>query len=177
VHAVDDAAQGLVLGDLVAIVEEVETRANSSTAPTAVCASRFPWRSSPNSSSGFVLMRRQQPAWILRLVMGQVTRQLFRTPVLPVIGALIGLAFPNSADARVFLNHQRVTVTLVGGISAEPCADPHGCARGIVELRWGSFHALHHVRCLRPRALHVVAAKRHQATVFACRRLYRWLLP
>ena len=63
------------------------------------------------------------------------------------------------------------------GISAEPCPDPHGCARGIVELRWGSFHALHHVRCLRPRGLHVVAAKRHRATVFACRRLYHWRLP
>jgi hypothetical protein len=122
-------------------------------------------------------MRRQQAASILRLVMGQVTRQLFRTPVLPVLGALIGLALPTSADARVVLNHQRVTVSLVGGISAEPCTDPHGCARGIMALRWGSFHALHHVRCLRPRDAHVVSAKRHQAAVFACRRLYHWPLP
>jgi len=109
--------------------------------------------------------------------MGQVTTHCFRTPLLLVIGALLGLASAGSADARVVLNQQRVTVTLVGGISAEPCPDPHGCARGIVELRWGSFHALHHVRCLRPRGLHVVAAKRHRATVFACRRLYHWRLP
>jgi len=109
--------------------------------------------------------------------MGHVVRQLFRTPALAVIGALIALAFPNSADARVFLEHQRVTVALVGGISAEPCTDPDGCTRGIMELRWGSFRALHHVRCLHPRGPHVVAAKRHRATVFACRRLYRWRLP
>ena len=105
-------------------------------------------------------------------------RRLFRIPVALVVAALIGLGFSTSgADARVFLNHQRVTVTLVGGISAEPCSDPHGCARGIVELRWGSFHAFHHVRCLRPQALHVVAARRHRASVSACRRRYRWRLP
>jgi hypothetical protein len=110
--------------------------------------------------------------------MGHVVRRFLRVPVPLSIAALVGLAFPaSSAHARVVLDHQRVTVTLVGGISARPCDDPHGCARGIVELRWGSFHALHHVRCLRPRALQVVAARRHRATVFACGRQYHWWLP
>ncbi len=95
-----------------------------------------------------------------------------------VVGALIALGVTQAgADGRVVLDHQRVTVTLVGGISAEPCSDPHGCARGIVELRWGDFRADHHVRCLRPRRLRVVSARRHRAVVFACRRLYRWTLP
>jgi hypothetical protein len=96
-----------------------------------------------------------------------------------IIGGLAALAFTVApVDAKVFVNHERVTVTLVGAISAEPCSDPHGCARGIVELRWGSVHALHHVRCLHPQTLHVVSARRHgQAVVFACRRLYRWRLP
>jgi hypothetical protein len=104
--------------------------------------------------------------------------RLVRTFVV-IIGALAALAFTVApADAKVFVNHKRVTMTLVGGISAAPCSDPHGCARGIVELRWGSFDALHHVRCLRPQALHVVSAQRHgHAVVFACRRLYRWRLP
>lgn len=110
--------------------------------------------------------------------MGHVARRFFQVPVLLAIAGPIGLAFgTGSADAKVVLDHQRVTVTLVGGISARPCPDPKGCVRGIVELRWGSFHALHHVRCLRPRALQVVAAKRHRATVFACGRRYRWQLP
>jgi hypothetical protein len=97
-----------------------------------------------------------------------------------VVGALIVFAFwfASGADGRVFVNGDRVTVTLVGGISAEPCPDPQGCARGIVELRWRDFHALHHVRCLHPEALHVVSARQHhKAVVFACRRLYRWRLP
>jgi hypothetical protein len=110
--------------------------------------------------------------------MGHMARRFFWVPLLLAIAGLIGLGCsPGSAHARVILNHQRVTVTLVGGISARPCPDPNGCARGIVELRWGSFHALHLVRCLRPRALQVVAAKRHLATVFACGRRYRWQLP
>ena len=105
-------------------------------------------------------------------------KPLLRIPILLLIGALIILAFPDdSANGKVFLNHQRVTVTLVGGISAEPCPDPHGCARGIVELHRGSFHALHHVRCLSPQALHVVSARQREAVVFACRRLYHWRLP
>jgi hypothetical protein len=96
-----------------------------------------------------------------------------------VVGMLTVLALAGgTAFGKVILDHQRVAVTLVGGISAEPCPDPHGCARGIVELRWGTFSALHHVRCLRPHALHVVSArKHHKAIVFACRRLYRWRLP
>jgi hypothetical protein len=109
--------------------------------------------------------------------MGHVVKRCVSVRLL-TIAALIGLGFAtSSAGARVVLDHQRVTVRLVGGISARPCPDPDGCARGIVELRWGSFHALHHVRCLRPRALQVVAAERHRATVFACSRLYRWSLP
>jgi hypothetical protein len=104
--------------------------------------------------------------------------RVLRPPVLLVIGALVVLAFSSTtANGRVFLNHQRVTVTLVGGISAEPCPDPHGCARGIVELRWGGFQALEHVRCTAPNALHVVSAKGHRAIVWACRKLYRWKLP
>jgi hypothetical protein len=100
--------------------------------------------------------------------MGHVVKQCVSVRLL-TIAALIGLGFAtSSAGARVVLDHQRVTVRLVGGISARPCPDP---------LRWGSFHALHHVRCLRPRALQVVAVKRHRATVFACSRLYRWSLP
>jgi hypothetical protein len=95
-----------------------------------------------------------------------------------LIAVVMAMAVAHAASARVFVDHQRVTVTLVGGISAVPCPDPHGCARGIVELRWGTFHALHHVRCLRPQALHVVSARRHhKAVVFACRRLYGWRLP
>jgi len=101
--------------------------------------------------------------------------KLLRAPL--VVAAIVLLvSVGGSADARVFLNDQRVTVTLVGGISAEPCPDPHGCARGIVELRWRSFHAIHHVRCLSPQSLHVVSATKRNATVFACRRLYRWKL-
>ena len=110
--------------------------------------------------------------------MGLTMKPLLRIPALLLIGALIVLAFPDdSANGKVFLNHQRVTVTLVGGISAEPCPDPHGCARGIVELRRRSFHALHHVRCLSPQSLHVVSARQHEAVVFACRRLYHWRMP
>jgi hypothetical protein len=105
-------------------------------------------------------------------------KPLLRIPALLLIVALIALGFRyDSANGKVFLNHQRVTVTLVGGISAEPCPDPHGCARGIVELRWRSLHALHHVRCLSPQSLHVVSARQHEAVVFACRRLYHWRLP
>src|SRR5512144_3147291 len=101
-----------------------------------------------------------------------------RTSVV-IVAALMALSVPApNADGKVMLDGRRVTVTLVGGISAEPCSDPHGCARGIVQLRWGTFHAYHHVRCLRPQALHVVSALRHRhAVVFGCRRLYRWALP
>ena len=105
--------------------------------------------------------------------------RVLRTSVVIISGMLAVLAFTQAdAPAKVFVHHSRVTVTLVGGISAVPCSDPHGCARGIVELRWATFRADHHVRCLRPQALHVVSARRHhRAVVFACRWLYRWRLP
>jgi hypothetical protein len=123
-------------------------------------------------------MRRHRRASTIPLE-GWAMKRRLRIPVVIVVAMLAVLAVSHeTASGKVFIDHERVTVTLVGGISAEPCSDPRGCVRGIVELRWKTFHALHHIRCLRPQALHVVSArKHHKAVVFACRRLYRWRLP
>ena len=107
--------------------------------------------------------------------------KLFKIAIGLALGAGLALCFAvGEADAKVFLQHKRVTTRLVGAISAEPCSDPRGCARGIVELRWGGdLVGTHHVRCPNAPSLHVVRATTGPtdwAYVYACRRTYRWSL-
>lgn len=95
-----------------------------------------------------------------------------------LIGLTVFAFVAGVAHGAVRLDRQRVTVQVVGGISAEPCARVRGCAQAIVELRWAGVTSTHLVRCANPRALHVTVAYHGPggrfAYVYACRRVYRW---
>lgn len=93
------------------------------------------------------------------------------------VGLVLGLVLATAAGAKVFVDGKRVTVELVGGISAVPCDEEGGCSYGIVELRVDHRpFATHLVGCLAPRSLHVLSANEDYARVFACRTVYRWRL-
>ena len=94
-----------------------------------------------------------------------------------VVGLVVGLVLAPAAGAKVFVDGKRVTVELVGGISAVPCDEEGGCSYGVVDLRIDHRSVgTHLVDCLAPRALHVVSANEHYARVFACRTVYQWRL-
>lgn len=92
-------------------------------------------------------------------------------------GLVVWLVPATAAGARVFVDGKRVTVELVGGISAVPCDEEGGCSYGVVDLRIDRRSVgTHLVDCLAPRALHVVSANERYVRVFACRTTYRWRL-
>src|SRR6476469_7682697 len=94
-----------------------------------------------------------------------------------VVSLLIGLVMAPAAGAKVFVDGKRVTVELVGGISAVPCDEEGGCSYGVVDLRIDHRSVgTHLIDCLAPRSLHVMSANEHYARVFACRTVYRWRL-
>lgn len=93
------------------------------------------------------------------------------------VGLVVGLLVAPAAGAKVFVDGKRVTVELVGGISAVPCDEEGGCSYGVVDLRIDHRSVgTHLVDCLAPRSLHVISANEDYAHVFACRTVYRWRL-
>ena len=93
------------------------------------------------------------------------------------VGLIAALLVAPVAGAKVFVDGKRVTVELVGGISAVPCDEEGGCSYGVVDLRIDHRSVgTHLIDCLAPRALHVVSANEHYARVFACRTVYQWRL-
>jgi len=93
------------------------------------------------------------------------------------VGLVVGLILAPAAGAKVFVDGKRVTVELVGGISAVPCGVEGGCSYGVVDLRIDHRSVgTHLIDCLAPKALHVVSANEHYARVFACRTVYQWRL-
>ena len=93
------------------------------------------------------------------------------------VGLVVGLILAPAAGAKVFVDGKRVTVELVGGISAVPCDEEGGCSYGVVDLRIDHRSVgTHLIDCLAPKALHVVSANEHYARVFACRTVYQWRL-
>jgi hypothetical protein len=93
------------------------------------------------------------------------------------VGLVVGLILAPAAGAKVFVDGKRVTVELVGGISAVPCDVEGGCSYGVVDLRLDHRSVgTHLIDCLAPKALHVVSANEHYARVFACRTVYQWRL-
>ena len=94
-----------------------------------------------------------------------------------VVGLVVWLVVAPAAGAKVFVDGKRVTVELVGGISAVPCDVEGGCSYGVVDLRIDHRSVgTHLIDCLAPKALHVVSANEHYARVFACRTVYQWRL-
>lgn len=51
------------------------------------------------------------------------------------VGLIAALLVAPVAGAKVFVDGKRVTVELVGGISAVPCDVEGGCSYGVVDLR------------------------------------------
>ena len=97
-------------------------------------------------------------------------------------GVAIALCFAaGRADAAVYVQGKRVTVTQIGAISAAPCSNPYGCTKAVISLRWDHRANDHLVRCGFPRRLHVIGTYRAEGvrwvSVYACRKTYTWRKP